>query len=757
MSSVACAGGCGRTYEMSAFQAEAVKSGAFESWTCSACVGKPRIVPKPWGYEYCAFDNGNCAVWILHIARGRKTSRHCHPNKRTRLICLQGEVHVNKRWVKPLEVVDIDRGEYHQSEVHAPAVPASENGAFVMEIEEPSNKGDIVRADDAYGRAGKPIENYEVPCGTPMLQLSTKAQSIMGYTFKIESTLGGGQPPADLMLEAGGEIIGIYREKKRRLADCVADFVKSLGIEHVFGVTGGGSMHLNDAFREVFIANHHEQASAFAADAYARVRGIGCALVTTGPGGTNAITGVSASWIDSIPVIFLSGQVTRNTLLDGHGLRQFGVQESDITTLVQSITKYAIVVRDEKRIRYELEKAAHLACSGRPGPVWIDIPLDVQSKMIDWDTLERYEPTRPREPQKYMLALPAERPVLVIGNGVHIAQAEEACRRLVRDWNIPVVSSWLAADIVPTDDPLYIGRFGIFGDRAANFTVQNADLLIVLGSRLSIPQVGHNFKTFARGARIVMVDIDRREMEKPSLHVEHKIVCDVAEFIRNCANPKYECYEWTRQCQHWKREYPVDTSSGSFKFVKELCDALPEDAVVVTDMGTAFTCTFQTARIKRGQRWITSAGHAPMGYGLPAAIGAHYATGKRITCLVGDGGLMFNLQELQTIGERKLPIDIYVIDNGGYLAMRHTQMNHFGRIVGADFKFPGWVELGAQFGVYITRVVHMDAMQPLIPRSSSMKLPDGSIASRPIEDLYPFLPREEFRAQMIVPPMEVYE
>ena len=716
------------------------------------------IVPKPWGYEYCAFDNGSCAVWILHIARGRKTSRHCHPNKRTRLIPLQGTVHVNGRNVLPLEVVDIDRGEYHQTEVVAPlGAPVAENGAFLMEIEEPSNKGDIVREDDAYGRAGKPIESATVPCGTQMLALSSQPQSIMGYTFKLETTLGGGQPPADLMLEMGGEILGIYRENTRKVSDCVADFVRSLGIEHVFGVTGGGSMHLNDSFREIFIANHHEQASAFAADAYARLRGIGCALVTTGPGGTNAITGVAASWIDSIPVLFLSGQVTRDSLMDGHGLRQLGIQESDITTLVQSITKYAIVVKDEKRIRYELEKAAHLAVSGRPGPVWVDIPLDIQSKQVDWDALERYEARRPPERrEKYSLAIKAERPVLVIGNGVHLAQAEDACRRLVNEWGIPVVSSWLAADIIPTKDPLYIGRFGIFGDRAANFTVQNADLLIVLGSRLSIPQTGYVRKHFARGARIVWVDIDAREMQKPGLTVDYKFVCDVGEFMRNVENPRFECYEWLRQCQHWKREYPVPTETGSFKFIKELSDALPEDAIVVTDMGTSFTCTFQTARIKSGQRWITASGHAPMGYGLPAAIGAHYATGERVVCLVGDGALMFNLQELKTIGDNNLPIDIYVIDNGGYLTMKHTQMNHFGRFVGVEFKPPQWDDLFGAFGV-TARVIEMDPMQPLTPRSSSVKLPDGSITSRPIEDLYPFLPREEFRAQMIVPPVEVFQ
>jgi hypothetical protein len=337
------------------------------------------VVPKPWGYEYCAFDNGNAAVWILHIARGRKTSRHCHPNKRTRLIPLQGDVHFNGRYLAPLEAVVIEKGEFHQTEVRAPET-ASQNGAFIMEIEEPSDKGDILREDDAYGRAGKPIEAETTPCAVEMLALSRKAQSLMGYTFKLESTMGGAT--ADLLLDVGGEVLGIYRDQKRKVSDVVAQFVKDLGITKVFGVCGGGSMHLNDSFRDIFIPMHHEQAASFAADAYARINGIGCALLTTGPGGTNAMTGVSCSWVDSQAVLYISGQVTRNTLLPGTNLRQFGIQETDIIELVRKNTKYAVCVTNERDIKRELEKAVRIAKSGRPGPVWIDIPLDVQSKLV---------------------------------------------------------------------------------------------------------------------------------------------------------------------------------------------------------------------------------------------------------------------------------------------------------------------------------------------------------------------------------------
>jgi acetolactate synthase-1/2/3 large subunit len=542
--------------------------------------------------------------------------------------------------------------------------------------------------------------------------------------------------------------------------------VRSLGIRHVFGVAGGGSMHLNDSFRDFFVAMHHEQAAAMAAEAYGRTAGLGCALVTTGPGGTNAVTGVACAWVDSIPTLFLSGQVTRDTLLAGTGLRQHGVQETDIVSIVKPITKYAVTVKDERDIRFELEKAAHIARAGRPGPVWVDIPLDLQSKRIHWDALPRFHAPKREMPHFDLKGAWGERPVLVIGNGVHLARAEEECRRLVDALGIPVVSSWTAADIVPSDHPLYIGRFGIFGDRAANFAVQNAGILIVLGSRLSIPQTGHNVPTFARGAKIVMVDADEAETLKPALDVEHRIICDVGDFIRWML-PRSEKFDdahgWVTRCQDWKRRYPVvsfenrnGNGTNSFTFIEKLSAELPDDAVVVTDMGTAFTCTFQAARMKLGQRWLTASGHAPMGYALPGAIGAHYATGKPVTCIVGDGALMFNVQELATIAQHKLPIRIIVLDNGGYLTMKHTFANHFGRQTGSEFTFPEWDKLFGAFGL-ACEVVKMDPMQPLTPRSSSMKLPDGSIASRPIEDLYPFLPRDVLRNEMIVKPAEVLE
>lgn len=542
-----------------------------------------------------------------------------------------------------------------------------------------------------------------------------------------------------------------------RVADYVAKYVRDLGIRHVFGVTGGGSMYLNDAFRDIFVANHHEQASAFAADAYARLSGLGCALVTTGPGGTNALTGVVASWVDSVPVLFLSGQVTRETMSRGTGLRQFGVQETDIIDLVRPVTKYADVVTHPKRIRYQLDLALAMAKSGRPGPVWLDIPLDVQNAEVNEVDLQTYIPParKPASLGYHMSVLgamleQAKRPVMVVGNGAR----KEALlvRSLAKRWGVPVVASWGAADLFPES-----GRFGIFGDRPANFAVQNADLLIVLGCRLSVPHIGHDHKGFAPDAKLVMVDVDENEIFKDTITVQLPIHADISEFAwaAQALHPRAKYGDWMLRVDGWKKDYGMAKEdrttappyTNSFDFIDTLCADLPEDAIVVTDMGTAFTGTFQAARMKMGQRWFTAYGHAPMGYALPAAIGAYYATGKPVTAIVGDGAMMFNLQELLTIGQNRLPIEIYVLQNGGYLTMKHTQENHFHRRVGADFNFPHWPTLGAQFGVNVVGV-EMDPMQPLTPRVQTVVEADGTFRAGRLHDMYPYLPRHELAAIM---------
>lgn len=596
---------------------------------------------------------------------------------------------------------------------------------------------------------------------------------------------------------------------KVTVSQYIAEFVAGLGAKHVYTVTGGGAMYLNDALgfhpKYRMVCMHHEQSCAMAAEADARISGgIGVFHVTSGPGGTNAITGVAGGWIDSIPMLGISGQASVPTTIGKTGLRQRGVQEVDIVSMVKPVTKYAVMVTAADEIRFHMEKAAHLATSGRPGPVWIDVPTDVQNFQVEPEAIPGYRP----EPKpnvdfeakiKECLALiaAAERPVLIPGYGIRLAGAAREFRELAEKLQFPIVPSWNAADIVGSDSPYHVGRCGIFGDRTGNLAVQNADLLIIVGSRMSIPQTGYNAALFARGAKMIVVDIDAREHEKPTLRPAVSVVGDAGDFVRallsasgNFArDPKVGA--WLAKCQDWRKRYPVTLDEyreipdkvNSYHFVERLSDKLPADSVVVTDMGTSFTCTMQTFATKAGQRLFTSSGLAAMGFGLPGAIGACFAHGRRRTiCVSGDGGLMFNLQELQTVLQYKLPIVLFVLNNEGYLTMKHTQQNYFGRLIGSEVESgvscPDFVKLGQAFGIpgahvrnrdeleagldaalaaegpYICEV-HMPAMQALVPRVQNKRAPDGRIIPTPIEDLYPFLDREEFERQMIIPPVKV--
>ncbi len=593
-----------------------------------------------------------------------------------------------------------------------------------------------------------------------------------------------------------------------RLADYVASFVADMGVGEVFGVVGAGAMYLNDAFGNQpgldFIATQHEQGASMAAEGYARVSGgIGVAQVTTGPGGTNALTGVCGAWIDSIPMLVISGQITINNTIGSSGLRQFGVQELDTIAIVSPVTKYAVCVLEPDQIRYHLEKAVHYAGSGRPGPVWIDIPLDVQNATIDPLALGGYTPENPsrapgedylekRVDEVIALLAGAERPVLYCGYGIRLADAVEGFRELVEKLGVPVISSWNASDLLATDHDCYVGRCGILGDRAGNFTVQNSDLIIVIGSRMSLPQTGYNFSTFARQAKLVVVDIDEKETVKPSLRTDLGVVADAGAFMDTLSTRlgnwkrTSEIDSWLACCADQKRRYPVlldeyrDNTEGvnSYFFVDELAGRLDSEAVIVTDMGTAFTCTMQTFATKRGQRLFTSSGLAAMGYGLPAAIGACYGGGgKRIICIAGDGGLQMSVMEMQTLRQYDLPVTLFVLDNNGYMSIRWTQQKHFGRDVGSGpnsgQSCPDFVKVAEAYGLPAMRignqrdlaagldralsakgplvcVIDMPEMQELIPRVQTGQRADGTLIAKPLEDMYPFLDRDEFRANMIV-------
>ncbi len=603
---------------------------------------------------------------------------------------------------------------------------------------------------------------------------------------------------------------------KIRLADYVADFLVSNGITDCFTVTGGGAMHLNDALGHKeglnCMYNHHEQACAIAAEAYARINNkIAAVCVTTGPGGTNAITGVVGGWLDSIPMLVISGQVRYDTTARGMGVgvRAGGDQEFDITKSIDCMTKYSEMIEDPNRIAYALEKALHLATTGRPGPCWLDIPLNFQGCTIDTDDLIHYDPEEdaPEAPATEDSVLDtviekiknAKRPVFYAGNGIRLAGAFEKFKELVPKLNIPVATGWDNIDMMADADPLYVGRGGIMGDRAGNFAVQNADVILSVGNRLSIRQVGYSWKTWAREAFVMMVDVDCEELKKPTLHVELPIHADALEFLTSLEKklpadaPLFAEGEWQETCRLWKKNYPVvldkhreaEGLTNPYAFIEALSSRLPEGYTTVVGNGTACVVGSHGYVIKEGQRFIINSAIASMGYDLPAAIGVCTALGKKeIVCVSGDGSIQMNLQELQTILTNNLPIKIFVINNDGYHSIRQTQTNIFGHHtkVGIgpesnDLSFPSLERLAWAYGydyaacrtnseikdtldkafekegAFIAEIF-VDPTQFFEPKSATKKLPDGSLFSPPLEDLAPFLDREELKSIMKIPMIE---
>ena len=594
-----------------------------------------------------------------------------------------------------------------------------------------------------------------------------------------------------------------------RVADYVAQALAAHGVRHVFMVTGGAAMHLNDAIGRCrgleYVCVHHEQAASMAAQGYYRLTNrLAAVNVTAGPGATNAITGVFGAWTDSLGMVVVSGQVKWETLVRSTELplRQLGDQEVDIVRLVEPITKYAVLVDDASRIRYHLERAIHLARTGRPGPVWLDIPGNVQSATVNPDALEGYTPEDPMFGTDVRAAAAeiarglarAERPVLLAGAGVRLAGAAEAFARLADRLGVPVVTGFNAHDLLPTDHPVYIGRQGTIGDRAGNFAVQNADYLVILGCRLNIRQVSYAWQHFARGAVKVMVDVDEAELRKPTLAIDLPVHADAADLLAALGEaigngrptPAHE--RWLCWCRERKARYPVVLPEywsrprpvNPYCFVQALFEAAADDETVVTGDATACITTFQAARLRAGQRLFSDSGCAPMGFDLPAAIGACVAQGRRrVVCLAGDGSIMLNVQELQTIAGLRLPIKIFLLNNNGYLSIRLTQGNFFpDNPVGAGpesgVTFPDFGRLAHGFGIPFRRCdthaglrdairetldgegprlceIALDPEQPFAPRVSSKRLPDGRMVTAPLEDMFPFLPREEFLANMLVP------
>ena len=604
---------------------------------------------------------------------------------------------------------------------------------------------------------------------------------------------------------------------KIRLADYVADFLVDHGVTDVFSVVGGGAMHLNDALGHnkglKVTYNHHEQACAIAAEAYARLDNkIAAVCVTTGPGGTNALTGVVGGWLDSIPMFIISGQVRYDTTaryalqFTESPLRSMGDQEYDIVKSVEPMTKYATMIEDPKKIRYALEKGWHLAVTGRPGPVWIDIPVDYQGCFIETDQLEAYDPAEddiklpPDVSDEIIYTVlekirNAKRPVFHAGYGIRLSGGYKAFRSVAEKLNIPIVTYWNAVDLIEDEHPLYCGRAGNMGDRPGNWAIQNADLILAVGTRISIRQVGYNWQTWAREAEVIMVDIDQAELRKPTLHVDIPVWADARNFLEKldeAAVPRvYEDGLWLEACQRWKKEYPAvlprhweenGRTANVYAFVRYLSSRLPENSLTAVSNGACCVVGNQAYVIQRGSRMANNSAIASMGYGLPAAIGTCIGGGRNNTiCLEGDGSIMMNLQELQTILTNKLPIKIFLINNNGYHSIRITQTNLFSEHskVGIgpeskDLSFPEFRKIAEAFGYpyysaysngemkcIVDEVLELegpvfceiftDTQQVWEPKSSTKRLQDGTLVSPPLEDLAPFLPREELERNMFIP------
>ena len=590
---------------------------------------------------------------------------------------------------------------------------------------------------------------------------------------------------------------------KIKISNYIADFIVRNGIKHIFTVTGGGAMHLNDAFGHhpdlTCIYNHNEQASSIAAEGYTRLTGkLAVTCVTSGPGGTNAITGVLGGWLDSIPMFIISGQVKTEatTSITDIPLRQLGDQEYNIVASVSSMTKYAQMVTNPSEIRYHLEKALYLAMNGRGGPVWLDIPLDIQAAIVETEELVGFSPNElSRENPIYNKSITpkilekikkSKRPVILAGSGIRLGKAHEQFIKLINKFQIPVVTAWNAHDTLWDEHELFCGRPGTLGTRGGNFIVENSDLILVLGCRLNIRQISYNYREYAKNAYKIIVDIDKNELKKPTIKADLPVWANVRDFMEDILTTEYildnEAHNrWLKWCRNINKKYPAVLSKyyekispvNPYAFISELFDELDEDETIITGNGSACVITFQVAKIKRGQRLFTNSGCAAMGYGFPAALGACVALdGKRVICIDGDGSFQMNIQELQTAVYNNLNIKIVYLNNNGYHSIRQTQNNLFNtKLVGVcdgnGLSFPDISKIAWAYGIPYIKIDNineskklirnmLDSKGPIIceviidpsqnfePKLSSKVLPDGKIVSPSIDDMYPFLDRDEY-------------
>ena len=594
-----------------------------------------------------------------------------------------------------------------------------------------------------------------------------------------------------------------------RVADFIADFIfEELNVKHVFMVTGAGIMHLTDGVAShpklQAICPHHEQTSSMAIDAYSRAsENFGVGFFTSGPGGTNAVTGLCGAWQDSVPCLFISGQVKKKETTNNAkilGLRQFGVQELDMIPIVKYACKYATTLNDPNKVKYEFEKAVHIAKSGRPGPVWIQIPMDVQSSIIDETKLNGFEhddvisTASDAEVDKIIKLLKkSKRPVIIAGQGIRISGAISLLEKFTSKFKIPVVTPFLGIDTIKSDLLQYVGKTGVKGDRPANFAMQNSDLIIAIGTSLHVTVIGYTYKHFAREAKKIVIDIDKKSHKKKTIDIDSFILSDAKKFfekiIKFTENETLNDYaKWIKQCNEWKKKYPVclpeykqnKKSLNSYLLIDTLCKHSKKNDIFVSDAGGTYYATCQAIQLtKPGQRYIPSGAMATMGYSLPAAIGISVATNKgRVIALTGDGSFQQNLQELQTLIEYDLPVKLFVLNNDGYESIRVSQKNYFNnRLIGesnqSGLSFPDTLKIAKAYGIKAVRIrnyqelenkldgilnfdkaVIVDVIiprdQPIIPTVSSVVNPDGTMSSRPLEDMAPFLDREEYKKNLYI-------
>lgn len=593
---------------------------------------------------------------------------------------------------------------------------------------------------------------------------------------------------------------------KIKLSDYIAKRLKEVyGVTNLFMVSGGGAMHLNDSFGKYipYICNHNEQACAIAAEGCARVnQELAVVNVTTGPGGLNCLNGVFGEWTDSVPVLYISGQVKFSTTIASCPdipLRQLGDQEVDIISVVSPLAKYAKMVTNPNEIKYHLDRAIYEATTGRKGPVWLDVPINVQASIIEEDDLKEFVPPKK---STYDLKISAvieklkksKRPLLIAGHGIRLAGMINVFKNIIDNYDIPFVTTFNGFDMIPSNHKNFVGRIGTIGQRCGNFALQNADLVICLGTRNNIRQASYNFENFAKNAYKILVDIDEAELDKPTVRPDLKINADLAEFLPEfdkTLNPdilKNMSSDWLEFSKKLQAKYSFENTkeyrqSGDrinvYNFVRRVTELMKEKDVCVMANATATICTFQTAEIKENQRFFSNSGDASMGYDLPAAIGACVANNRKNTvCFAGDGSIMMNLQELQTIKHHNLPIKIFLLNNDGYISIKQTQNNFFeGRNTGAGTNSgvttPDFVKVGNAFGIESFRITNpqdvdisiekmLNSENPMIcevmvnpdyiftPKLSSRKLEDGTMISPSLEDMYPFLDRDEFNKNLII-------